>query len=117
MTLDEFLALLETADDRITRQNARELLDAADDIVPIVQSQMHRQTGNMIESTGRFGPYPAGSGVLEATIESGAWYAGFEAARGGEHDWPTRSVEAAQPRVQELSEALAEAVARILVGT
>ena len=116
MNLAEYLALLQTADDTISQDAARLLAAAADDMVAFTQSIMHKQTGNMAEATYRLGPFPVGAGMLEATIQSGAWYAGDEAGRGGDHDWVARSDREWETRQQQLADALAERVAQILTG-
>ncbi len=108
MSLDEWIARLRTADETIDANNAKLLTEATDDLVTFAQEYVeHEITGNMIESTHRFGPYPNGRGIVEARIESGASYAGIEAARGGSHDWPARTVAEDAARITKLRDDVA----------
>ena len=116
MTLDDYLRLLQTADDTINQDAARLLTETTDAIMQYTQSIMHRQTGNMADTTYRLGPFPVGVGAIETTIQSGAWYAGDEAGRGGDHDWVTRTLTETTALQQQLADALAERVAQLLTG-
>src|SRR3954470_6331621 len=116
MDLQAYIRLLQTADEQIDRQSAALLTEAADDLRDYAKSIMHRQTGNMAGSTYRLGPFPQGAGVLEARVESGAWYAGEEAAKGGTHDWPSRTIAEQQARILQLELELGNAVIAILTG-
>lgn len=115
MNLPEFLALLETAGDRIDRATAALLTECADDLTAYARSIEHVQSGNMQGSTTRLGPFPAGDG-LECQIVSGAWYAGREVARGGAHDWPARTIAESQARILQLELEAAGAVVKALTG-
>jgi hypothetical protein len=117
ITLAEYLARLETADATITKENAALLLQTVDDLVVYAQSIEHRVSGNMAESTHRLGPFASGGGVLEARIESGAWYAPEEVAKGGTHDWPTRTIEEQAARIQQFARDVEGAVVRVLTGS
>lgn len=114
MTLDEFLTNLRDAYGAVSAEDLRLLAEAGDALVPIVQGEMHRRTGNMIAATGRFGPYPVAGGIFAVRVESGATYATYEAERGGEHDWPTRSLKAAQPVIVDLVRGIEDGLVRIL---
>lgn len=116
MTLDEFVARLQTLAAESDRLAIRLLSDATDDVVVIAQETGHEQTGRMIETMHRIGPYPIGSETLEARVESGMAYAKYEAARGGAHDWPTLTEQAAEPRLERLAEDTAAAIVRALTG-
>lgn len=116
MNLQAYIALLESSIAVMDRQNAILFTQAADDYRAFAQSIGHVQTGNMVASMHRLGPFPMGQGALEATIESGAWYAGAEASRGGTHDWPTRTVDEYSARLDELAAAIESATVRALVG-
>jgi hypothetical protein len=116
MNLDSYIRLLQSADAQIDHDAARLLAEASDDLRDYAKSIMHRQTGNMAGSTYRLGPFPQGAGVLEARIESGAWYAGEEAAKGGTHDWPSRTIAEQQARILQLELELGNAVVAALTG-
>jgi hypothetical protein len=102
MTLDDYIALLETADERLTAANIRLLTEAIDDLKAYGQAIGHRKTGLMDNSMHRLGPFPVGSGMLEARFESGADYAETEVARGGAHDWATRTIAENDARILQL---------------
>ena len=114
--LNAYIALLQTADAQIDAENARLLIDATEDIRAYVQSIMHKRSGNMAESTARYGPFPIGQGALETQILSGAFYAEDEVVKGGTHDWATRGIAEQQARILQLELESANAAASILTG-
>jgi hypothetical protein len=116
MTLDDYIALLQTADEKIDRADARLLTEATDDLRAYAQSIAHRRTGAMADSMHRLGPFPVGEGMLEAHVESGAWYAEDEVAKGGTHDWATRTINEEQARVLQLELELGNTAVAILTG-
>lgn len=116
MTLDDFLRLLETADNSITAESARLLVGATEDLRAYAQRIAHRQTGHMADTMHHLGPFPTGQGGLETQIESGAFYAEDEVSRGGTHDWAGRTLEERADRIAQLSDELAREVALILTG-
>jgi hypothetical protein len=116
-TLEEFLRLLETAEPAINAEAARQLLTTLDDVLlPYAQAIAHRQSGNMAESMHRLGPFPTGDGAVEGRIESGAWYADLEVARGGDHDWVTRTLDEQSGAIDTLSAAIADRAVVVLTG-
>jgi hypothetical protein len=102
MTLDDYILLLETADERLTAANIRLLTEAIDDLKAYGQAIGHRRTGLMDASMHRLGPFPIGQGVLEASFISGADYAETEVSRGGSHDWATRTIAENDARILQL---------------
>jgi hypothetical protein len=116
MDLEAYIRLLETADEKISREHARLLIEATEDIKSYVKSIMHKRTGNMIAATYRLGPFPVGEGGLETQISSGAWYSELEVERGGTHDWATRGLDEQQARILQLELELASSAAAILTG-
>jgi hypothetical protein len=91
--LEQYLRLLETADDTIDRETALALKQTVDALVTYAQSIEHRKSGNMADSTHQLGPFASGGGILTSTIQSAASYADIVAARGGDYDWPGRTLE------------------------
>lgn len=116
MNLQAYLALLQTTDSQIDIEAGQLLTDATEDLRGYAQSIGHRQTGNMDDSMHRLGPFPIGNGALEAQVVSGAWYAEEEVARGGSHDWATRTIDEQQARILQLELELANRAASILTG-
>ena len=90
--LERYLTLLESADDTIDRDTAAALKATVDQLVEYAQSIEHRKTGNMADSTHQLGPFASGGGILTSTIQSAASYADMVAARGGDYDWPGRTI-------------------------
>jgi hypothetical protein len=117
MTLEEFLRLLESADEQIDRDAAWQLLATVDDVLlPYAQAIAHRRSGNLADTMHRLGPFPVGQGALEARIESGAFYAEQEVARGGEHDWVSRTYDEQAAAIQSLADSIADRAAVVLTG-
>lgn len=116
MTLDDYIALLATADDRINVANVRLLTEAIDDLKTYAQSIGHRRSGMMDDSMHRLGPFPIGEGMLEASFESGAFYAEEEVGRGGAHDWATRTIVEQDARILQLQLEVEQALITALTG-
>jgi len=100
--LEAYLRLLETADATINRNNALALKETTDEIVTLAQGIEHRQSGFMALSTHQLGPFALGGGILESQISSAASYVDLEIAKGGDHDWPQRTIDSAQSRLASL---------------
>lgn len=116
MTLDDYIALLESADDRLNAANVRLLTEAIDDLRQYGQSIAHKQTGAMSASMHRLGPFPIGNGILEASFESGASYAEDEVGKGGAHDWATRTIAENDARILQLQLEVENALIAALTG-
>jgi len=117
MTLDDYIQLLTAADDRLSAANVRLLTEAIDDLKTYAQQIGHRQTGLMDDSMHRLGPFPVGSGILEARVESGAFYAEDEVAKGGAHDWATRTIDENDARILQLQLEVEQALIAALTGS
>jgi hypothetical protein len=116
MDLQAYIRLLQTADEQIDRASATLLVEATEDLRAYAQQIAHKQTGFMAESMARYGPFPIGVGAIETQIASGAWYSESEAAKGGTHDWPTRTIAEQQARILQLELELGNAVVAALTG-
>ena len=116
MKLDAYIALLQSADDRIDAANARLLTEAIDDLRQYGQTIAHKQTGAMAASMHRLGPFSVGQGILEAHFESGAWYAEEEVGRGGDHDWASRTIAEQDARILQLELELETALVTVLTS-
>jgi hypothetical protein len=116
MTYDQFLQLLQTADETISINNARLLREAIEDLKDFGQSIGHEQTGAMIASMYVTGPFAVGNGILEASFQSGASYAEYEVAKGGDHDWATRTIIEDTPRIVQLATEVENVVIKALLG-
>lgn len=116
MNLDAYITLLQSADATINRANAARLAEAVNDLARYATSIAHRRTGYMADSIVRYGPFSVGAGVLEAKAESAAPYADLEVARGGDHDWATRTLVDRAARILQLELEIEGAVVRALTG-
>lgn len=116
MTLDDYITLLQTADATIDAANARLLVEAIEDLKTYAQSIGHRRSGQMDDTMYRLGPFPVAAGVIEASFQSGANYAELEVARGGQHDWATRTIQEQDARILQLELEVTNAVVRALTG-
>jgi hypothetical protein len=116
LTLDEYIRTLDSAPALLAQANARLLMDAIDDLKTYGQLIGHEQTGRMDASMHSSGPFPVGSGILEAAFESGVPYAEEEVMRGGSHDWATRTVNEQQARIFQLQTEVEQALITALTG-
>lgn len=116
MNLDTLIKLYQSADAQIDQENLRLFAEYTGAMRDYAKSIEHVQSGHMQGSTVALGPFPVGQGALESTIISGAWYAGIEASKGGDHDWPTRTIAEQQARILQLELEVAAAAASVLTG-
>lgn len=116
MTLDAYIQLLLSADDRANARHVRLLTEATDDLKGYAQSIGHRKSGLMDDSMHRLGPFPIGQGILEASFVSGADYAEEEVSHGGTHDWATRTIAEQDARILQLQLEVEQALVNALTG-
>lgn len=116
MTLDDYIRLLQTADVTIDAKNVALLTEAVDDLMAYAQSIGHRRSGNMDDTMYRLGPFPVAEGTIEGQFQSGVPYAEEEVARGGSHDWATRTIEEQAERIDQLRREVENAVVTVLTG-
>lgn len=116
MTLDEYIKTLTAAPAKIETANAALLMAAIGDLRDYGQSIGHEQSGRMDATMHINGPFATGSGTIEASFQSGVPYADLEVARGGSHDWATRTINEQQPRITQLQTDVENALVTALVG-
>jgi len=116
MNLQAYIQLLQTADGTINARNAELLTEAIDDLKNYGQSIGHRRSGNMDDTMYRLGPFPVEQGTIEASFQSGAEYAELEVARGGDHDWATRTIDEQAERIDQLRRDVEDAAVTALTG-
>lgn len=116
MELQAYIALLQSADAALNAKNAVLLAEATDDLKAAAAAIGHRRSGQMDDSMYRLGPFPIGDGAYEATIQSGADYAEQEVARGGTHDWATRTIVEQDARILQLQLEVEQALVSVLTG-
>lgn len=116
MDIASYIRLLQTADAALNARNVALLIEAADDLRDYAASIGHRRSGLMDDSMVRYGPFSIGQGALEARVESGAIYAEQEVARGGTHDWATRTITEQDARILQLQLEVEQALVTVLTG-
>lgn len=116
MDLASYIQLLQSADRALNAKNVALLSEASDDLRDYAAKIGHRRSGLMDDSMVRFGPFPVGAGALEARVESGAVYAEQEVARGGQHDWATRTITEQDARILQLQLEVEQALVSVLTG-
>lgn len=114
--LDRYLALLETADERIDRESAAALVRTQQDLAEYAASIAHRASGDMADSIHALGPFARGGGVLESQISSPAPYTSLELAHGGDHDWASRTLREQATLLERLQEETGRIVAAAIGG-
>lgn len=95
---------------RDVRDTMRERSDAAANPTALV----HVVSGRLVGSLALVGPVRRGRGRTEGAIRPGVPYAAEEAARGPEHDFPTRTLKATARERAALAERLAREIAEIV---
>lgn len=88
----------------INIRGARELLRVARNVVHVQSGRL--QAGLIVE-----GPFDVGTGALEARVSAPSVpYGAAEAARGGEHDWPTRTLSEGQGAIDQVAADMERAI-------
>lgn len=114
--LEAYAALLQTADAQIDRDTAVALKRAQVALRELAARIAHRKTGNMADSMYDLGPFTAGAGELESTIQSAAPYTVYELERGGDHDWASRAIVEGAPILDTLADETGRVVAAAVTG-
>lgn len=116
MTLDQYIQQLERAGEQLKADNVRRLMAAIEDLKDYGQSIGHEKTGQMDETMHVEGPLEESDGVVEVLFESDVPYAEEEVARGGTHDWATRTLNERRDRIFELQTEVEHALVAALTG-
>jgi len=95
-----------------TRQQAA-TAKAARALLQIMQNLSHVKTGRMRASEVVNGPFEVATGAYEVTIGPTVDYAEHEVARGGDHDFVTRTLEAGQAVLDALRAELESAIVEV----
>jgi hypothetical protein len=114
--LERYLALLESADSTISRDSALALKNTVDQLTAYAQSIEHRKSGHMADTTHQLGPFATGGGILTSTIQSAASYADIVASKGGDYDWPNRTLSDQASLLEQLSQTEEKIVAAAVGG-
>ena len=116
MNLESYIQLLASADAALNARNVQLLTEAADELNAYAQSIAHRRSNVMADTITRFGPFPIGSGAYETHSSSAAEYAEDEVAKGGAHDWATRTIVEQDARILQLQLEVENALVTALTG-
>src|SRR5690349_19445735 len=101
------------ADDKLRGINTR----AARDLLKLARSIVHVKSGRLRDGLVIEGPFNVGTGTLEARISAPSVpYADEEVARGGAHDYATRTLEDGQGIIDQAAEDMEAALIAIIEG-
>jgi hypothetical protein len=114
--LERYLALLESADERIDRESAAALARVQQTLAEHAASIAHRESGDMAESIHPLGPFARGGGMLESLILATPDYTEYELEQGGDHDWANRTLREQAPLLEQLQEQTGRIVAAAIGG-
>ena len=99
-------AALVQAPSRIERRIAGRSITATRALMAVARAVVHVQSGGLRDSLYIDGPNPIGDGSIEVAVRSPLGYAGLEVAKGGEHDYPSRTLEAGNSILDDLARGL-----------
>lgn len=101
------------ADDKLRALNVKGIRK----LLAIARRVVHVQSGNLRDHLAIAGPFNIGTGTLEARVYApGVRYAEAEIARGGDHDFATRTLEEGAAAIDETAEEIEQALIAILEG-
>jgi hypothetical protein len=89
---------------------------AARQLLSIARSVVHVQTGRLRDSLHIQGPFDIGTGALEVAVVSNVPYAGQEAGKGGEHDYPSLTIQQGQSIIDQAAEDMELAIIAVMEG-
>ncbi len=115
--VERYLALLETADERIDRESVAALARTQQTLAEYAASIGHRQSGDMADSIHALGPFALGGGILESQIASPVPYVDLELAHGGNHDWASRTLRDQAAVLEQLQEQTGRIVVAAIGGS
>jgi len=79
---------------RIERRIAGRAVTATRALLGVARGVVHVQSGDLRDSLSIDGPSPIGDGSIETSVHSPLSYAESEVAKGGDHDYAARTLEA-----------------------
>lgn len=94
---------LATAPSRIERRTAGRTTQAIRELLRVARQVAHQRSGALVAGLAIVGPFQVGAGTLEGQIRSSVPYAEDEAARGGEHDFPARTLDEGESVLDRLA--------------
>lgn len=101
------------ADDKLRGINIR----AARDLLKLARSIVHVKSGRLRDGLVIDGPFNVGTGTLEARISAPSVpYADEEVARGGEHDFASRTLEDGAGVIDQAAQDMEQTLIAILEG-
>lgn len=88
------------ANDRLRAINTR----GARALLSVARSVVHVKSGHLRDSLFIEGPFDVTSGTFEGRVISTAPYAQYEVAKGGEHDFATRTIQEGQDIIDQVAQ-------------
>lgn len=116
MNLDDYIRQLEQAPQRAANRIQGRMTRAQRELLGIARRVVHVQSGNLRDRLAIEPPVVIDAGEAEYVVSSSASYAEHEAAKGGDHDFATLTIEEGADIIQSAANDVAEILASALVG-
>ena len=113
--LERLIAEQEAAIARLPARISGRQVRAMRELLGIARSAVHVQSGHLRDSLAIIQPSLGGE-ISESSITSTASYAGFEADKGGEHDYPALTIEQGAAALDELMADIAALIEAAFLG-
>ncbi len=108
----DFRSLEAKANDRLRAINIR----GGRSILGIARGVVHVQSGRLRDSLRISGPFDIQTGTFEMVVDSPLAYADIEADRGGEHDYPTLTLEQSEGVINQVADDMEAALVLLIEG-
>lgn len=116
-TLPALIARIQALGAEVDTISTPALRTAIERLTAYAKSIAHVRTGLLKASLHPEGPFLLGDGTLEARVSPmPAWYAQYEVARGGDHNYAGRTLEEDAQTIAALTAELEQAVAAYVRG-
>jgi hypothetical protein len=107
---------LEAAPARIAQRVAGRMTRAQRELLGVARRVVHVRTGKLRDSLSIDPPSYVGADLSEFGVSARVSYAGYEVAKGGEHDYVARTLEEGQAVIDSAANDIADIVASTIVG-
>lgn len=105
--IDSLLRDLENGQTQLESKVNGRIIRAMRELLGMARGVVHEKSGDLRDSLFIIAPSAIAPEVTESQIASRLFYAELEADRGGEHDYPARTIEEGAAIIDELAEDLA----------
>lgn len=108
---------LEASPARIARQVSGRMIRAQRALLGVARAVVHVVSGDLRDSLSIDPPSYIGASLSEFGVSARVSYAGFEVAKGGDHDYVARTLEDGAAIIDEAASDIADLVAQAIVGS